>query len=214
MRTGFIELVIALVLATTVGAAGCSGNSDNGGGGGGTSGSAGSGGGTSGGAGTGGGSSVTSISGSKPLNTLTAAESTQLCNDAIAYFKASITKSNSCKFSALVNAASTSSPTDAALQGNCSGMETSCNASATMGPGAATSCFPPPATCTATVEQYSACISNGVASFNQNVSALPSCSAVRLADLSAIFAALEATYMPAGCVLPTACADFFFPIAN
>ena len=212
MRTGPIELAIALVFVSTA-AAGCSGSSNNGG------------------AAeppalrevgveppaaqeAAGGSSVTTISGSKPLNTLTLAESTQLCNDAIAYFKASITKSNSCKFSALVNAASTSSPTDAALQGNCAGMETSCNASDTMGPGTATSCFPPPATCTATVEQYSTCISSGVASFNQNVSALPSCSTVRLADLSAIFAALEATYMPEGCVLPTACADFFFPIAN
>jgi hypothetical protein len=207
MRTGSIELAIALVLVSAA-AVGCGGSSNNGGAGGG-------GGGTSGGAGTGGGSSVTSISGSKPLNTLTPAESTQLCEDATAYFMSSITKANSCKFSALVNAASTSSPTDAVLQSNCTSMETACNASATMGPGSATGCFPPPATCAATVAQYSACVSDGVASFNQNVSALPSCSVVRLADLTAIFAALEATYQPAACMpLATACPDFLFPMAN
>ena len=94
-------------------------------------------------------------------------------------------------------------------------METSCNASDAMGPGAATSCFPPPPTCTATVAQYSACISDGAALLTQSASTLPSCSAVRLADISPIFMAVEALYQVPGCMpLMTACPDFVFPIAN
>jgi hypothetical protein len=229
MRTRLIGLTIALLLVSAVAAAGCSGGGSgttgtagSGGGttgtagtAGGSTGTAGSMGGTTGTAGTGGGSSVTSISGSKTLGTLTAAESDQLCDDTKAYYMSSISKANSCKFSALSNAASTSAPSDAVLRTNCTSMETSCNASDTMGPGAATSCFDPPATCTATVAEYSACISDGAALLNQSANTLPGCSTVRLADISPIFAAVEALYQAPGCVaLMTACPDFVFPIAN
>ena len=207
MRTGSIELAIALMVSM-LGAAGCSQSNE------GPGGSAGSGGGVAG-SGGGGGSAVTSISGSKPLGTLTAAESTQLCDDTKAYFKSAISKANSCKFSALSNAASTSAPSDTVLQTNCASMETSCNASATMGPGTSTSCFPPPATCTATVAQYSACISDEAALLTQSANTLPSCAAVRLADITPIFAAVEALYQATGCMaLMAACPDFVFPIAN
>ena len=214
MRT---RVSIALVLVSTLAVAGCSGSSNGTGTGGSGGGAAGSSGGGAGGTGGGGGSgsAVTSICGTKPLNTLTPDESTQLCNDAIAYFKSGITKANSCKFSALSMAASTSAPSDAVLRTNCTSMETSCNASATMGPGAATSCFAPPATCTATVAQYSACISDQAALLNQSANTLPNCSAVRLADISPIFGAVEAFYTVPGCMaLMNECPSFVFPIAN
>ena len=229
MRTGLIELASALVLVSTMAAAGCSeggggttgtagsagGATGTAGSAGGTTGTAGSTAGTTGTGGSGGGGSVTSISSSKTLGSLTAAESDQLCNDTKAYFMTAISKANSCKFSALSNAASTSAPNDAVLRTNCTSMETSCNASATMGPGASTSCFPPAATCTATVAQYSACISDQAALLNQSANTLPSCSAVRLADISPIFGAVEALYQAAGCMaLTTACPEFVFPIAN
>jgi len=230
MRTGLIELAGALVLVATMAAGGCSqgggggttGTAGSAGGATGTAGSAGgttgTGGGAGGATGTGGGAgggSVTSISGSRTLGSLTKAESDQLCDDTKAYFMTAISKANSCKFSALSNAASTSAPNDTVLRTNCTSMETSCNASATMGPGAATSCFMPPATCTATVAQYSACISDGAALLNQSATTLPSCSAVRLADITPIFGAVEALYQAAGCmVLTAACPDFVFPIAN
>jgi hypothetical protein len=229
MRTGLIGLAIVLVLVSAVGAAGCSeggsgitGTAGSGGGAtgtagsaGGTTGAGGSAGGTTGTGGSGGGGSVTSISASKTLGSLTTAESTQLCDDTKAYFMTSISKANSCKFSALSMAASTSAPSDAVLRTNCTSMETSCNASATMGPGASTSCFPPPATCTATVAQYSACISDQAGLLTQNANTLPSCSAVRLADIAPIFGAVEALYQVPGCVaLMNVCPDFVFPIAN
>jgi hypothetical protein len=223
MRTGLIELASALVLVSTMAAGGC------GGGGGGSTGVAGSAGGSAGGAGStgtagsmggttgtgGSGVSVTTISGSRTLGSLTTAESDQLCNDTKAYFMSTISKANSCKFSALSNAASTSAPNDNVLRTNCTSMETSCNASATMGPGTNTACFPPPATCNATVEQYSACIADGTALLNQAATTLPSCSAVRLADITPIFAAVESLYMPPGCMtLMTDCPSFVFPIPN
>jgi len=223
MRTGLIELASALVLLAATAATGCSeggsgttGTAGSGGAGtGGTTGTAGSTGGTTGTGGGAGGGSVTSISGDRTLGSLTKAESDQLCDDTKAYFMAAISKANSCKFSALSNAASTSAPDDTVLRSNCTSMETSCNASATMGPGASTSCFMPPATCTATVTQYSACISDGAALLNQSASTLPGCSAVRLADITPIFGAVEALYQAAGCmVLTAACPDFVFPIAN
>jgi trimeric autotransporter adhesin len=228
MRTGLIELGCALVLVSTMAAAGCSeggsGTTGTAGSGGGSTGTAGSMGGTTGSGGTGGttgtggsagGGSVTSISASKTLGSLTAAESDQLCDDTKAYFMTSISKANSCKFSALSMAASTSAPSDAVLRTNCTSMETSCNASATMGPGATTSCFAPPATCTATVAQYSACISDQAALLNQSANTLPSCSAVRLADISPIFGAVEAFYTVPGCMaLMNECPSFVFPIAN
>jgi hypothetical protein len=84
-----------------------------------------------------------------------------------------------------------------------------------MGPGAATQCFPPSATCTATVAQYSACIKGGVTQFNQSAGALPGCATVTLGDLTPIFMAVEALYQAPGCMtLTTACPDLVFPIAN
>jgi len=222
MRTGLIELAVVLVLVSTLATAGCSEGNDTLTGTAGSTGSAGSTGaagsgnaGSTGNAGNGGGSAFTTISASKTLGMLTAAESTQLCDDTKAYFARAISKANSCKFSALSNAASTSAPSDAVLRTNCTSMETSCNASDVMGPGSGTSCFAPPPTCTATVAQYAACIIDEAALLSQSASTLPSCSAVRLADISPIFAAVEALYTVPGCMpLTAACPDFVFPIAN
>ena len=67
----------------------------------------------------------------------------------------------------------------------------------------------------ATVAQYAACITDGAAQLSQSASTLPSCSAVRLADISPIFMAVEALYQVPGCMpLASACPEFLFPIAN
>ena len=123
MRNGLFGLMSALLLASTMAAAGCtssvaatgsggstgsggatssggssssggavsSGGSSSSGGTAGTGGTAGRGGtvgsgGSSTGGGAGGGSSVTTLSGSKPLGTLTPTEATQLCDDTYTYF--------------------------------------------------------------------------------------------------------------------------------
>ena len=86
MRSGFVGLVGALVLGTMAITA-C-------GSGGGSGGTAGGGGGGSGGTGGSGGGAppVTTLESSKAVNTLTAAEAMQLCNDSYAYFGTSIPK--------------------------------------------------------------------------------------------------------------------------
>ena len=202
MRNGFIGLAGALVLASTMATAGCSSS-------GGTNGSGGSSGGGTGGSATGGasgvdagGTSVTSISGSKPLNTLTTAEANQLCGDAGSYYARSISKSNSCKFTALSFALSSSAPTEADLQAGCSSTESACDQS-DAGTGT-TTCDAIPSTCAATVAQYSACIKDEAALFTQTVSALPGCSTLTRAGFDAIYAALG--NLPGGATPPASCA--------
>lgn len=233
MRTGTVGLGVAgialsMMLVSTLSASGCGGGSGGGSGSGGTGGgAAGTGGGTGGGGGMGGSAgpggsgggaagSVTSINGSTPLNMLTADQKTQLCEqDVIAYYMAAITKANSCRWVALFDAASSSSPTDAALQNNCTQRENVCNQSSDAGPGKTTQCLPIPADCTATVAQYAACVADGAAVLNQSATSLPSCSALTRADITSIFNANDALNMPPACMpLATACPALAFPIAN
>ena len=212
MRNGFVAVASALVLASTVASAGCS-SSSNGANGAGGSGGGGQGSGGSSGADAGG-TSVTSISGSKPLNTLSTAEANQLCGDARSYYARSISKSNSCKFAALSFALSSSAPTEADLRSGCSSTESACGQSdAGTGP---TTCEPLPATCTATVAQYSDCIKDEAVLFSQTVSTLPGCSTLTRADFDAIYNALGnapgGATPPASCAaLATACPDLTPP---
>lgn len=227
MHKGLIGIAGALGLASMMVVAGCGSSSSNADGSGGAGAGGGSGGGGSGGAdaGTGsagadgGGSAVTSIAGTKALNALTAAEISQLCDDTTAYFAANVTRANSCKFSALVFAASSSAPTDDALRTNCTSMESNCTQSdaSTTGPGAATMamCGDPPTDCTVTVAQYSACIRDEATAFAQTVGALPACTALARTDFDAIYAAQSRTDQPASCtVLTDACPSFIPPAAN
>jgi hypothetical protein len=232
MRNGTIGFVGGLVCVAMVASSGCSSGSGTTGSAGssgssGTTGSAGTtgGGGTTGSAGSSGSSgttgsggspqSITTLSGSKALGTLTAAEATQLCDDVKAYYRSAITKASSCKWYALFNASSSSSPTNMALQNNCTQGETACTQSSDTGPGTMTSCLPIPASCTATVAQYSTCIIDGARLLNQAASTLPSCSTITLADLTPVFDAQNAINAPPGCMpLADMCPALAFPIAN
>jgi hypothetical protein len=233
MRNGLVRIGSALVFASTMAAVlGCGGGS-SGGGSGGAGGGSGSGGGGSGGANGRGGSggadagssscasdggagSVTSICASKAVNTLTAAEATQLCSDTRAYFARSITMATSCKFAALVTAASSSSPTEAGLRAACSNALNTCNQpDSGAGPGASTSCNDIPSTCTATVADYSACIRDKTTAFNQGVGALPGCATLTYADLTAVsMIQSDDNASPSCMALQTTCPDFFPPTAN
>jgi hypothetical protein len=194
MRNGLIGIVSGIALAAMAAAA-CSSSNDGGKGGtGGSTGNAGTtgAGGTSSGGGTGGGAStVTTLDGSKAVNALSPAEVTQLCSDTYAYFGSAIPKATTCRWKGLSFGASSSAPTDAQLQSNCTNKETSCTQSADPwadNPG----CNDIPATCTATVAQYSTCISDEVTAFKQLVGGFPACSMLMRSNSSDILTAIAA----------------------
>ena len=195
------------------GAVGTGGSSSSGGavGSGGSSGS----GGQAGGGATGGGS-VTTLSDTKALNALTAADATQLCKDVYAYFGKTIPMATACKYKGLSYATSSSAPTDTQFRQICTEHETSCT-QANSGVGSADNpgCNDIPSTCTATVAQYSACISDEVTAFNTAVDGLPSCAASTSATISAVWEVMTPT-TPASCdaLTATKCPDLTLPTPN
>jgi hypothetical protein len=211
MRNGFVGLLCAMALASMATVA-CSSGGGSGGSGGsaGSMGSGGSGGTSSGGTGGGGGTPVTTLSGSKALNTLTAAETEQLCNDSYAYFGTAIPKATTCKWKGLAFGASSSAPTDAQLQSNCSSKESSCQQVADPwadNPG----CNELPASCTATVNDYSACIRDEVTAFLQLVNGFPMCAMLARSNASDILTAIAGN-PPASCgSLMDTCPDLYPP---
>jgi len=218
MRNGLIRLASALVLVSTA-AAGCSGGGGSGNTGGSTGSAGNSGGagttgagGTSGGGtgGTGGGSgAVTTINGTTAVNALTPAQATQLCDDTYAYFGSAIPKATTCKWKGLSYAASSSAPSDAQVQSNCTTKETSCQGTDPWADNLG--CNDIPSTCTATVAEYSACISDEVASFIQTVNGLKTCAMLTRADTPALFEIMAAP-LPASCMsLMNKCADLYPP---
>ena len=182
----------AIALASMA-AAGCS----SGGGSGGTGGTS-SGGGTGGGAGSAG--MVTTLAPTSAVNALSPAEVIQLCNDTYAYFGSAIPKATTCKWKGLAYAASSSAPTDAQAQTNCTNKESSCNQGDPWADNLG--CNDIPSTCTATVAAYSACISDEVAAFTQTVNGLKSCAMLTRADTPALFEVMTAA-PPASCMALT-----------
>jgi hypothetical protein len=211
MRHGLIGLTTALLLGATLATGGCSSTSNNGGSGGGAGGSVSGTGGTSGGTGGGSGNSVTSVSGTKTIGSLSAAEATQLCNDTYFYLDTAIPHATACKWNGLYRAASSSSMTTDQLRTGCSLAENSCLASdagAFSNPG----CGDLPKTCTATVAQYATCIADEVTAFNQTVNGFPSCMTVTMAGTGPIFDALAGGTPPASCTsLGDACPSLLVP---
>jgi hypothetical protein len=201
MRNGLIGLVSALVLASTMAPAACTSS----GGAVGTGGSSSSGG--TGGGGTSGGSSVTNLSGTEALGVLTPAEATQLCSDAYAYFGHAISRAILCKWKGLAYSISSSAPTDSALQANCTGQETACLEANPDSP----SCSDIPSTCTATVAEYSSCITDQAAAFTPTVSGLANCATVTRDDLAAVWN-FRTGDPPTSCTsLSNKCPDLDFP---
>lgn len=137
------------------------------------------GGGSSGGAG-----SVTSVSATRMLNGLSASETTQLCVDSHAYAGRALSMPNTCNFSAVLLTAFAGPATDAEARMTCTSVYNQCLASPSTADPQPPTCDAIPENCTATVAQYSACLSDGVASVNEELGALPKCSALTLASLS------------------------------
>jgi hypothetical protein len=217
MQNGRIGLIGTTLVASMLVIAGCSsggasgtGGSSSGGGAGGTGGrssssstggSVGSGGKSSSAGGAGGGSagsSITTLDGSKPIGTLTSTEANQLCSDIYTYYGQTISQANLCKWAGLSYGISSSAPTDSQLQTNCKSQETPC---LTAGPAAA-NCSAIPSNCTATVAQYSACITDRAAAFNNAVGALPDCDTVTLNDRAGVWD-YQAGDAPASCTAIT-----------
>jgi len=212
MRNGLVGLSSGMLF---VAMAACS----NGGGSGGTGGMAGtsstgtagtsSGAGTMGTGGTGGGGSVTTLPGGTAVNALSPTEVTQLCNDTYTYFGSAIAKATTCKWRGLAYAASSSAPSDAQAQSNCTSKESSCNQTDPWAdnPG----CNDIPSTCTATVAEYSTCIGDEAAAFTQTVTGLKTCATLTRADTAALFDVMAAP-PPASCMaLMNKCADLYPP---
>ena len=191
--------------SSSASATGGAGGSSSSGGAKGSGGSSNSGG--SGVGGSSGGNSVTTLDGSKPIGTLTTTEATQLCNDIYAYFGKTIDQATLCKWSGLSHANSTSPTSDSQFQQNCKSQETTC---LTAGPATA-SCSAIPPSCTATVSQYSACISDKAAPFNQAVSALPGCATVTKNDSQGIWAYLSSDAPSCAAITDSKCPTLDIP---
>ena len=223
MRNASFRVVSGAALVAAIASVACSSSSggDGGGSGAGTggsssgassSGSSGSGSGASSSGSTGSGSSgsgsdagglsVTTLDASRSLGSLTTAEAARLCADTFAYLAATIAKTTTCKWSALKQAASSSSPSDAMLQMFCSNNESACDQSDA---GAAPMCDPLPSPCMATVGQYSACIRDEAAALVQTVKGFPSCAMLQRSNTSDIFTAEGADAPPSCTALSNAC---------
>ena len=163
-----------------------------------------------------GGTAVTGLCADAPLNALTDAEVSRLCTDTGAYIAGSITRATGCKYVAIIAAASNSSPTEEELQAACAGSEDSCNQDDTiMGPGGGTLCGQIPATCTATVEQYSACVMDEAVVFEQGASELVSCSMLTFGNLSTAYDVPTAASDAPTCMeIKMACPNFSVPYVN
>jgi hypothetical protein len=163
-----------------------------------------------------GGTEVTGFCANAPLNALTAAEAVQLCTDTGAYVARSVSRAAGCKYVGIVNAASNSSPTEAELQAACSARETSCNQDTSVPlPGAGTLCGQIPATCVATIEQYSTCVKDEAVIFDQEAAGLVSCSMLTFGNLSTVYDVPNAASAAPSCMeLKRACPNLSLPYIN
>lgn len=187
MRHGMIGLLGALLLATTMAAAGC-------GDGGGTE-DAGPGAG-SGGTQASNGVSFTSLDGAATLSALSAAQATQLCDETYAYFGSAISAPTTCKWKGLSFATSSSAPTEEQLRANCSEKEDQCLADPAAALANNPGCSPFPSNCTATVAEYTTCVEDLVETFEQTVAGISDCDTLTAVGTDAVWAALGADPPP------------------
>lgn len=122
----------------------------------------------------------TSVPGGKRLSDLTPAERQQYCLDLAAWLMSGPFLSDGCNLSSWLatqaQASVETTATDAELRATCEGSYASCVAGGVMSNCTASM----PITCTATVSEYNACVSESLAVLG----ALPSCSAVTRASLA------------------------------
>jgi hypothetical protein len=166
-----------------------------------------------------GGGSVTSIPGSTGLATLTPAQATQLCTDSTSYVSRSISKSDTCKLLGFTAAAIAvgfgAATTDQAVQQTCQASVDQCNNSSPDGGTTGTCSIGDTSTCaaTATVSEYSTCISDDVTAVKGSLSSIPACSALTIASLTATDGGTGGTTTtPASCTkLMTDCPNLTIP---
>jgi hypothetical protein len=201
MRYGLIGLFGALALVSAMATAGCGGGDD--------AGTAAGGGGTAGSGGSGGGDSFTTVASTAMLSALPPADAMKLCDDTYAYFRTAISTEAACKWKGLSFATSSSAPTEEQLRANCTEKEMQCLADPATALGTNPGCSPFPGNCTTTVGEYSACVRDEVAFFNQTVSTLPSCATLTAVGTQAVSAALSSA-PPASCTF-SGCSSLFPP---
>ena len=142
---------------------------------------------------------------------MTADETTQLCDDTYAYFVKGIPQATACKWKALSYATSSSAPTEEKLRSNCTTKEGSCMAGAPAAVWPNPGCGDMPSACTATVADYSTCISDQVADFNKTVDGLVECAEFTNDGTSAIWDVMSGN-PPASCTsLTDKCPELSLP---
>ncbi len=123
------------------------------------------------------------------LGDLTDADYAKLCAAMDSYYKSDPAFTNArCHATGLGAAALASllggASADADLQKACSDAETACkNAPASGGDGGAYTCGKPTGTCTATVGEFEACISDATQAVNASIASAPSCATITKADI-------------------------------
>lgn len=136
----------------------------------------------------------TSVPGNKPISTLTPAERGQLCTDIGQWAMSGAFLTDGCNATAWLAtslaASGDTTMTDADLQTTCQMLYSACVAG-----GVTTNCNQVPATCTATVSEYTRCLSDSV----DALGGLPPCSAVTRASLPTVVAGLTSQPTSAAC---------------
>jgi hypothetical protein len=113
----------------------------------------------------------------KGLGTLTPAEATKLCSSTATFVQAKADAAT-CQFTALV-AGVARGKTDAEARTICKTELDQCLARATgTGGGGPVNCPAPPASCTATVGEYEACLNDRASSYDKALASLPTCETV------------------------------------
>jgi hypothetical protein len=222
MRYGLVGLLSAMALASTMMTAGCSGGDDDDaadtasggavgtGGADGTTGGAVGTGGLAAGVGGGGANPVTTVNSAATLSALSETEVTQLCDEAYAYYGTAIPTAVFCKWRGLKYATSSSPHSDQQLIDNCSSTEATCLADPAAALADNSGCNNFPATCGATVADYTACIMDLAAAFTVTVNAIPDCSVLTMDDTAMVWEAQGAD-APASCDFSATCQGLYPP---
>jgi hypothetical protein len=199
-----VQANIVAAYGTSGGNNGTGGSSGSGSGGAsGSGGSSGSGGASgSGGSSGASGSSVTTLGSAKTLGALSTTEATQLCNDTYSYFNKTITQATACRWTGLSWAGSSSAPNQDTLRQFCTDHETSCLKADGGTSFANSGCDPLPSSCTATVADYSTCVTDHAADFNTTVTGLPTCTTLQSSDTTKL-SGIQAADLPKSCTAIT-----------
>jgi hypothetical protein len=161
---------------------------------------------------------VTSVAGNKSLATISPADATQLCIDSINYASRNIPKSDLCKRVGYAAAAQAfalqpGTATDTVVQMVCTTAVNQCNsASSDAGAGGCNIGTTSSCAATATVDEYSKCVSDTVATLKAGLQSFPACSEITVASLAASVDGGAGTPPPASCTkLMSDCPNISLP---